>query len=278
AAQKVFSAVLRTGQSFGMAHLIDILRGVSTARVRARGDDRLPTFGCGKDLSKGQWQVVFRQLMGLDFLRPDVLKHGGLRLTEKARPVLRGEAPLILRRDRFAAAARGVTTVPRALVAEEDAPLFAALKARRRALAEAAKVPAYVVFPDRTLMEIATTRPATLDQMRGISGVGAKKLERYGRIFLEVVNGEAGAVHPVRRRIAGRASADLFDRLEDEMVRLARGESGLEVYLACTKTTLSRIAEQRPDTLEALEQLKGMGPIKAERFGRAFLDVLRSHL
>ncbi|MEM9794122.1 MAG: HRDC domain-containing protein, partial [Pseudomonadota bacterium] len=154
----------------------------------------------------------------------------------------------------------------------------AALKARRRALAEAAKVPAYVVFPDRTLMEIATARPATLDQMRGISGVGAKKLERYGRIFLEVVNGEAGAVHPVRRRIAGRASADLFDRLEDEMVRLARGESGLEVYLGCTKTTLSRIAEQRPDTLEALEQLKGMGPIKAERFGRAFLDVLQSHL
>ncbi|MEO1313176.1 MAG: HRDC domain-containing protein, partial [Pseudomonadota bacterium] len=225
--------------------------------------------------SKGQWQVVFRQLMGLDFLRPDVSKHGGLRLTETARPVLRGEQPLTLRRDRFTAAARVASAVPKALVEEEDAPLFAALKAKRRALAEAAKVPAYVIFPDRTLMEIATTRPRTLDEMRGISGIGDKKLERYGAVFLEVVTGEAEALHPVRRKMAGRAGADVFDRLEAEMVRLARGENGLDVFLSCTKTTLAKLAERRPDGLEDLEQVQGMGPAKAERFGPAFLEVLR---
>ncbi len=275
AAQKAFSAVLRTGQNFGAGHLIDLLRGTMTDKIRQRGHDRLPTFGVGKDYSKGQWQVIFRQLMGLDYLRPDVTKHGGLRLTDAARPVLKGEQPLTLRKDRFTAAAKGTTSVPRALVAEEDAPLFAALKARRRALAEVAKVPAYVIFPDRTLMEIAARRPTTLDEMRGVSGVGDKKLERYGTTFLEVVTGEmAQAVHPARRKIAGRDGAEVFDRLEAEMVRLARGESGLDVFLNCTKTTLAKIAEQRPCTVEALAQIQGVGPAKAARFGAAFLAIV----
>ena len=94
-------------------------------------------------------------------------------------------------------------------------------------------------------------------------------------MFLEVVTGEAEALHPVRRKLAGRAGADVFDRLEAEMVRLARGENGLDVFLSCTKTTLAKLAERRPDGLEDLEQVQGMGPAKAERFGPAFLEVLR---
>ncbi|NNU81651.1 DNA helicase RecQ [Halovulum dunhuangense] len=275
AAQKAFSAVLRTGQSFGSGHLIDLLRGVRTERMRERGHDELPTFGVGKDLSKAQWQVIFRQLMGLDYLRPDVTRHGALRLTEAARPLLRGEAGLELRRDRLEGAARAVTVAPRALVDEEDAALFAALKARRRALAEAAKVPAYVIFPDRTLAEMAARRPATLDAMRQVPGVGDTKLERYGQVFLEVVTGASvAALHPARRRIAGRGAADLFDRLHAEMVRLARGESGLEKYLGCTHATLVKVAETRPGSMAALEAVPGMGAQKTARFGTAFLAIL----
>ena len=165
AAQKAFSAVLRTGQTFGAGHLIDILRGVSTDRIRARRHDRLPTFGVGNDMGKGEWQAVFRQLMGLDYLRPDPERHGGLVLTEAARPLLKGEVDLILRRDSMERA-RTQTRDVHMQVSEEDAPLLAALKGKRRALAEAASVPAYVIFPDRTLIEIATVRPATLDAMR----------------------------------------------------------------------------------------------------------------
>ncbi|WP_232822939.1 DNA helicase RecQ [Oceanibium sediminis] len=277
AAQMAFSAVLRTGQSFGMMHLIDILRGTASDKVKTRGHDSLPTFGVGKRWSKAEWQVIFRQLLGLDLLRPDAARHGALVMTEAARPLLRGEASVTLRMDRLKAAGGAGAPQAKSLVPEEDAPLFALLKGKRRALAEAQKVPAYVIFPDRTLMEMAARRPETLDQMRGISGIGDKKLERYGAEFLEVITGEATAeVHPARRKIAGRSEAGLFDALEGEMVRLARGESGLDVYLSCTRATLAKIAALRPDTLEALDAVQGMGPRKTERFGAAFLEVLHA--
>ncbi len=272
AARKAFSAVLRTGEWFGAGHLIDVLRGVSTDKVKARNHDKLPTFGCGQEFSKPEWQTIFRQLMGLDLLRPDPERHGGLRFTEAARPLLKGEATITLRRDTITRAARA-RAEPVALVSEEDAPLLGALKAKRRALAEAAKVPAYVIFPDRTLMEMARVRPGSLDEMLGISGIGAKKLERYGSIFLEVITGAREAVHPARLRMAGD-TGDLFDRLQAAQVRLARGETGLDVYLSCTKSTLAKIVELRPRTLSGLEAVQGMGPQKAERFGTAFLDEL----
>ena len=166
---------------------------------------------------------------------------------------------------------------PLAQVAEEDEGLLAALKARRRALADAAGVPAYVVFPDRTLIEMATRRPATLDAMRGITGVGATKLERFGPAFLAVITGEAPApVHPARLRLAGAPEGPLFDRLQAAQVALARGADGRAKHLSCTHTTLARIAADRPASLEALERIQGMGPLKTARFGAAFLDILHS--
>ena len=104
-----FSAMLRTGESFGAEHLIAILRGEATDKVRTRNHDRLPTFGVGRDRSKAEWQTIFRQLLGLDLVRPDPERHGAFRLNEAARPILRGEAPLTLRADtvrRSAAATR----------------------------------------------------------------------------------------------------------------------------------------------------------------------------
>nr|WP_285674375.1 DNA helicase RecQ [Limibaculum sp. NKW23] len=189
AAQKAFSAALRTEERFGAGHLIDILRGQKTEKITARGHDRLPTFGVGQEFTKGEWTVIFRQLQGLDLLRPDAARHGALFLTEAARPVLRGERRLTLRRDTVARAAKARARGPAVLaVSDADAPLLAALKARRRALAEAAGVPAYVIFPDRTLLDMVARRPRTLDEMRSVSGIGDKKLERYGAEFLAILS------------------------------------------------------------------------------------------
>ena len=272
AVRKALSAMLRTGESFGAGHLIDILTGTATDKVRQRNHDQLPTFGVGRDLTKPVWQAIFRQMMGRDLVRPDAERHGALRMTEAARPILRGEDPVRLRRDTVQTHTRPVV---KTLVGEEDAPLLSALKAKRRALAEAARVPAYIVFPDRTLIEMAERRPETLDQMAGITGVGVKKLESYGAAFLAVITGAVPEPqHPQRRRLAGRDAGAVYDRLQEEELRLRRGLDGTEKPLSCTTSTLRKIAEQRPATLDALEAVQGMGSLKLERFGAAFLAVL----
>jgi ATP-dependent DNA helicase RecQ len=273
AVRKALSAILRTGEWFGAGHLIDILTGSATEKVRERGHDQLPTFAVGRDLSKAAWGAVFRQMMGRDLVRPDTERHGALRMTDAARPILRGEESITLRRDTIASAQPRVAV--RALVADEDAPLLSALKSKRRALAEAAGVPAYVIFPDRTLIEMAEKRPADLDGMAGITGVGAKKLESYGAAFLEVINGAAEVLHPQRMRLAGRPAGPVFDRLADVQLALSRGEDGTGKYLSVTHSTLRLIAERRPASLSDLERIQGMGEQKVERFGQAFLDVLR---
>jgi ATP-dependent DNA helicase RecQ len=275
AVRKALSAILRTGEWFGAGHLIDILTGSPTPKVRERGHDQLPTFAVGKDLSKPAWGAVFRQMMGRDLVRPDPDRHGALRMTEAARPILRGEASVTLRRDTVVAAGDQEPVV-RAQVAEEDAGLLALLKARRRLLAEAQNVPAYVVFPDRTLIEMAEKKPATLDQMAGITGVGAKKLESYGQAFLEVITGAGENLHPARMRLVGRPEGAVFDRLAEVQLALARGEDGTGKHLSCTHSTLRAIAERRPSTLGEMVAIQGMGEQKVERFGEAFLAVLRA--
>jgi ATP-dependent DNA helicase RecQ len=272
AVRKALSAVLRTGESFGSGHLIDILMGAVTDKVRQRGHDTLPTFGVGRDLDKRTWQGVFRQMMGRDLLRPDAARHGALVMTEAARPLLRGEATIELRRDTLRKAAQNPAV--RALVSDEDAPLLSALKAKRRALAEAARVPAYVIFTDRSLIEMAERRPASLDDFAGISGVGAKKLERYGAAFLEVISGATPAPdHPARRKLAGRAAGTVYDRLLEAQADLMRGPLGTEKPLSCSAAVLSKVAATRPGDPDAMARL--LGDRHAERFGAAFLDVLR---
>ncbi|CAN0576284.1 unnamed protein product, partial [Laminaria digitata] len=201
AVRKALSAALRTDESFGAGHLIDILMGKDTDKIRQRGHDSLPTYGVGKDLSRGQWQAVFRQMMGHDLMRPDAERHGALVMTDRARPILRGEQTIALRKDVVSKATERRPAV-RELVPEEDAPLFSALKAKRTALAREAQVPPYMIFPDRTLIEMAERRPASLDDMMRVNGIGAKKLERYGAAFLEVLNGATEEVHPRRRKLA----------------------------------------------------------------------------
>jgi ATP-dependent DNA helicase RecQ len=274
AVRKALSAILRTGEWFGAGHLIDILTGNATAKVREKGHDGLPTFGVGKDLSKPAWGAVFRQMMGRDLVRPDGDRFGALRMTDAARPILRGEANITLRRDTVEKARPGYTV--KTQVADEDASLLSALKAKRRALAEAAGAPAYVIFPDRTLIEMAEKRPMTLDEMMGITGVGAKKLESYGALFLSVITGaDTAALHPARKALVGRDAGALFDRLAEVQLTLSRGDDGTGKYLSCTPSTLRQIAERCPLTLEEMQAIQGMGDLKTDRFGTAFLEVLR---
>lgn len=271
--RKALSAALRTGEQFGAGHLIDVLRGQDTEKVRRFGHDQLPTFGVGRDLSKAAWQGVLRQMLGLDLLRPDPARHGALRVMPMAHPVLRGEENVALRADSVVRAA--VRPEPRALVDDEDAPLLAALKARRRALAEEQKVPAYIIFNDRTLIEMAQRRPCTLDEMAAIPGVGAKKLERYGGVFLETITGEpVAAPHPARRRLAGRAAGSLFDCLEAMRQGLERGENGSGKPMFLSASILRQIAERRPATIADLARIPGVGEARAARFGAAFLDCI----
>ncbi|MGR3342277.1 MAG: DNA helicase RecQ [Paracoccaceae bacterium] len=270
--RKALSAMLRTGEYFGAGHLIDILTGKTTEKVRQRRHDQLPTFAIGQEFDRRQWQAIFRQMMGHDLVRPDPARHGGLRMTGAARPILRGEAQITLRKDSLKIAK--YRPAAKTLVSEEDAPLLSALKAKRRALAEAARVPAYVIFNDRTLIEMAEHRPANLDEMARINGVGATKLERYGSIFLQIVTGAPVAeLHPTRRKLAGFESGAIYDRLLEVQANLARGAAGTDKPLTCSASLLAKVAGLR--SLDAINLARLLGERRSERFGPAFLEVLR---
>ncbi|PZX19025.1 ATP-dependent DNA helicase RecQ [Palleronia aestuarii] len=271
AVRMALSAMLRTGEYFGTGHLVDVLTGRVTDKVRERGHDKLPTFGVGREHDKRHWQAIFRQMMGRDLVRPDPTRHGALRMTHAARPILRGEERIELRLD-LARTPEGPAV--KALVSDEDAPLLSALKAKRRALAEAQKVPAYVIFADRTLIEMAETKPATLDEMARIGGVGATKLERYGATFLEVLTGGAERMHPARRKLAGRPEGALLDRLQAAQAELLRGPQGTDKPMSCATPTLRWIAERRPASIEDLARGPGLSDAKVERFGPTFLRLV----
>ena len=273
AVRKALSAILRTDEWFGAGHLIDILLGVETDKVKARGHTSLPTFGVGGEYDRRQWQAVFRQMMGHDLIRPDPERHGALRMTDAALPILRDEAKIDLRRDSIKAAGKTRRPAVKQMVSEEDAPLLSALKAKRRALAEAAKVPAYIIFTDRTLIEMAETRPVDLDGMARIGGVGAKKLETYGRAFLDVINGASEQMHPTRRKLAGRDAGQVYDQLLQVQTELSRGSAGTDKPLSCSAAQLAKVAQLRGADENALCRL--LGDRRADRFGPAFLDVLR---
>jgi len=187
AAQKFMSAALRTGQRFGAGHLIDILRGKLSDKVQQFGHERLPTFGVGADLDDMSWRSVVRQLVAAGLLHADAQRYGALQLTAAARPVLKGETPLQLRRVRPKSAR---IKAPRPIPAAHDsldagdAPLFEKLREWRRRMAEAQGVPPFVIFHDSTLRELARLRPRSEQALNQVSGIGARKLERYGQGLL----------------------------------------------------------------------------------------------
>ncbi len=205
-AQMALSCVYRSGQRFGVGHLVDILIGKVTPQVEKFNHQKLSTFGIGQALSQTEWSSVYRQLIAGGFLNVDIEAYGGLRLAELAHPVLRGESEVLLRRDsepvkitrssseEFRTRSKGKasskspmwSTLKKTTAKSED-PLWLALKALRTELATKQNVPPYVIFHDSTLLEILKHRPKNLSEFSEISGVGEVKLKRYGDIFLQVV-------------------------------------------------------------------------------------------
>ena len=228
AARKALSCIYRTGQRFGVAHLIDVLTGKKTAKVQQFGHERLSTFGIGQGLGQAQWRSVFRQLVARSYVNVDLDGYGALQLNAICRPLLRGEETIALREDRFeqprhpsgssVSAERG-----RIVVREEEKPLWEALRTLRRNLAEAQSVPAYVIVNDKTLFEMLRIRPTDKLAFGQITGIGQHKLEKYGEAFLNVLRAEQG--------LAALAVGDEFERV------LALAKQGVEVA-AIAKTLM----------------------------------------
>ena len=191
AAQMALSCVFRTGQRFGAGHLIDVLTGKMTAQIERFRHNEVSTYGIGKELNQAQWSSVYRQLTAAGYLEADVEAYGGLKLTESAIPILKGEQSIWLRRDatpeKRASKAERSARLKEAFEGANDDPLWLELKAKRMELAKEQGVPPYVIFHDATLIEILQTRPESLADMGKITGVGAAKLERYGDAFLAVI-------------------------------------------------------------------------------------------
>jgi ATP-dependent DNA helicase RecQ len=186
AVRKALSAVYRTGQRFGVSHLIDVLRGADNDKIKQFNHQSLTTYGVGKDLDNKQWRSVFRQLVARSFLSVDLERFGALRLEEKCRPLLKGEQEIALRLDTAQSETRQQTKT--ALPSDIDVTLWEALRECRREFAEEHSVPPYVIFHDRSLKEMCATLPRNLMQFGRITGVGERKLDKYGEAFLQVIN------------------------------------------------------------------------------------------
>ena len=193
-AQKALSCVYRVGQRFGLRHVIDVLRGADTERIRALAHDALSTYGIGADLGEHEWTSLLRQLIHLGLLEQDVANYSVLKLTPDARPVLRGERRIQLARPRVRESA-GRSRRARVDLAggPYDELLFDELRALRKRLADAEGKPPYIVFGDATLIQMARAKPTSDDDLLAISGVGQHKLEKYGDAFLDAIAGYAAA-------------------------------------------------------------------------------------
>ncbi|MFZ3205391.1 MAG: DNA helicase RecQ [Pseudomonas sp.] len=263
-ARQALSAIYRSGQRYGVGHLVDLLLGRDNDKVRVPGHQHLSVFGVGKALSEGEWRSLFRQLVARGLADVDLEGYGGLRLSDSCRPLLRGEVTLQLRRDlKPQHTAKTSSSAASQLVRGDEREQWEALRALRRKLAEEHAVPPYVIFPDATLLEMLRSKPGSLAEMAQVSGVGARKLERYGEAFLEVLGGNAEAPRVV------------LD-LRHELVSLARaGMTPLQIasQLKCSeKNVYSLLAEAIGRQQLSLEQALDLPEQLLGEIQDAFLD------
>ncbi|MBM7333663.1 MAG: DNA helicase RecQ [Alcanivorax sp.] len=260
AAQMALSCVFRTGQRFGVNHLVDVLTGNRSDKVASAGHDHVSTWNIGGEFSAGQWRAIYRQLVARGLLAVDAEGYGALKLTETCRPYLRGEQVLHLRKDTAKATERTRRDKPQ--VADADRTLWEALRACRKRLAEEEGVPPYVIFHDATLMDMLALRPRDRHEMAAVSGVGDRKLDAYGDAFLAVLN--EGSKGPEGGAAEVRDPRRAPDGDQDELEALARagmapdaiarrqGLGEAEVYRALADL----VADGRLD----LEQALGLPP------------------
>lgn len=186
AAQKALSCVYRVNQSFGIGYVVEVLRGMNTARIREHGHDKLSTYGLGQEHSHEYWVSIIRQLIHSGFLNQNIVRSSTLQLTEEARPLLRGEVPLELAVPRLDMAARSAKS-DKLSSRHYDKKLFAKLRKLRKAIADEDDIPPYVVFNDATLIDMAEVLPTSAGEMLAVNGVGQRKLEKYADPFLDLI-------------------------------------------------------------------------------------------
>ena len=264
-ARQALSAIYRTGQRYGTGHLIDVLLGRENEKVRSFGHQHLAVFGVGKARAEGEWRTLFRQLVARGLADIDIEGYGGLRLSDSCRPLLRGEVTLQLRRElKPQTSVKSSSASPASqLVRGEEREQWEALRALRRKLAEEHGVPPYVIFPDSTLLEMLRSQPTSLSDMARVSGIGARKLERYGEAFLEVLGGQAEVPKVV---------ADI----RHELISLARaGMTPLQIsgQLQCSeKNVYTMLAEAIGRQELSLDQALDLPEELMEEVQDTFLD------
>ncbi|QGW78777.1 DNA helicase RecQ [Pseudomonas alkylphenolica] len=266
-ARQALSAVYRTGQRYGVGHLVDVLLGRDNEKIRNFGHEKLAVYGVGKARSEGEWRSLFRQLVARGLADIDLEGYGGLRLSDSCRPLLRGEVSLELRRDlkpQTSSKSSGSGGSPASqLVRGEEREQWEALRALRRKLAEEHGVPPYVIFPDSTLLEMLRSQPGSLSEMAQVSGVGARKLERYGAAFLDVLGGAAEAPPQV---------ADLRHELTS-LARAGMTPAQIAGQLNCSeKNVYSMLAEAIGRQQLSLEQALDLPEDLLAEVQDAFLD------
>jgi ATP-dependent DNA helicase RecQ len=292
AARKALSCVYRTSQRFGAHHVIDVLLGKNNERIQRLGHNHLSTYGIGKDLDEKQWLSVFRQLVTLGHLVVDHDAHGALRLSESSRPVLRGEAQLRFRQDAEKTVARRPSAPSPSLADPDHLRLWDALRILRKRLADEQSVPPYVIFHDSVLLDMAQRRPRSLADLGRLSGIGGRKLERYGAAFLAVIreHGPAPLAKPALNDTAAESWALFRLGLSVEQIAERRGlkVSTIQAHLAVAiengraelQEVVSLNAEQLAEIRAAShglpdEERRGLKPLFEALGGKYDYGVLR---
>lgn len=297
-ARQALSAIYRTGQRYGVGHLVDVLLGKDNEKVRNFGHEKLAVYGVGKARSESEWRSLFRQLVARGLVDIDLEGYGGLRLSDTCRPLLRGEVSLELRHDikpqtSSKSSSSGGSPASQ-LVRGEEREQWEALRALRRKLAEEHGVPPYVIFPDSTLLEMLRSQPTSLSEMARVSGVGARKLERYGQAFLEVLGGEAETppvVADLRHELvslarAGMTPAQIAGQLQCSEKNvysllaesLGRQELSLDQALDLPEDLLSEIQDAFLDGEGELPPVSEISPLFGTRVPEGVLYCVRAAL
>ena len=239
---------------------------------------QLPTFGSGSDLNKKQWEAVFLQIMGLDLIRPSSERRGAFYLTKKSLPVLRGLEKINLSLiDLHEDLEVNKREKPRSLVLEKDEPLFLELRQKRRQLAISMNVPSYIIFSDKTLVEMVYKKPKTLDEMHLITGIGQKKLIKFGDKFLRIINGkDIKKTHPTRKKLVGKSNAWLYDLIEEVISKHSRGTNGLDKPVYVSPSLILKILQREPRTLSDLKNINGMTSGILQRYGEPLIRAISS--
>ena len=297
-AQKFMSCVVRTKQLFGEAYIIDVLKGSSKAKIQRNGHHELSVYGIGTEFTREGWQLFSFQLLKRGLIRRD-MQHGSLKMTSEGWDVLRGHEPFMCAAVSPVKSSSGGSS--NAGPTEYDDELFQKLYVKRKEIGDEEGIPAFFVFHESSLKEMASRFPQTEEAFLDISGVGPSKLERYGGAFLQIIRAhcqerEENEAEPpaimssesASRRISASSEGaalnsgpaefdeELFEKLRAKRKEIA-DEENVSAFVVFYSSILKEMASRLPQTEEAFLDISGVGPSKLEKYGDAFLQIIRRH-